>query len=102
MVRKDGQDFYVYEPAQLEDGRLCMPVRWFTRGDETFADVWDMVALEHGWVILKHRNFEVNIRDFMVSFPHLIATSDHRDHQPDPREIIGMLTPYYSFNPSLN
>lgn len=92
MVRKDDQDFYVYEPAQLENGQFCMLVRWFTRGDETLAEVWSMAALERGWVVLKHSKFEVNVWDFMVSFPHLVEIAGHRSRWPDPREIIGMLT----------
>ena len=91
MVRKDGQDFYVYEPAQLDDGQFCIPVRWFTRGEGTFAEVWRITAgpSTDGWTVLMHDKFEVDVRRFIMSFPHLVEVFQHRG-LPDPRHIIGV------------
>ncbi|RDX50747.1 hypothetical protein OH76DRAFT_1463653 [Lentinus brumalis] len=81
MVRIHEQDFYVLEPAQLRDGRVCMPVRFFTRGKDTFAYVWTMVPTHNGngWVIAQDAPLEVKVYEFLTSLPynvHFLATSN--------------------------
>ncbi|CDO75864.1 hypothetical protein BN946_scf184833.g15 [Trametes cinnabarina] len=73
MVRIHDQDFYVLEPAQLRDGRICMPVRFFTRGKDTMAYGWAMVptADKSGWVIAQDSPIEGRTCDFLTSFPVL-------------------------------
>ncbi|RDX40509.1 hypothetical protein OH76DRAFT_1506754, partial [Lentinus brumalis] len=91
MVRIHEQDFYVLEPAQLRDGRVCMPVRFFTRGKDTFAYVWTMVPTHNGngWVIAQDAPLEVKVYEFLTSLPVLRETY-HRHNLPDPCNIVGM------------
>lgn len=94
MVRVQNDDFYVYEPALLRDGRICMPYRWFTRGAETYAKVWGMTCIGgpdmsgSGWVVLKYATAEVNVRDLLSPLPTLKHTA-HFYGLPDPTRIIG-------------
>ncbi len=91
MVRVGDHDFYVYEPAQLTNGSMCVPVRWFTRGSRTFAKAWPMVPLPDGagWVVLRHAQFEVDSEQFLTPLPSLVSTHVFQG-VPDPRRIIGM------------
>lgn len=91
MVRHAGEDFYVYEPTPTLDGRVCMPVRWFTRGEETLATVWEMehTVDKQGWIVLKHRTSEVNVREFAACWENFKESFRSRG-VPDPRNIIGI------------
>ena len=55
MYRIGTRDYYIFEPAALGDGTICMPTRWFKRGDAMWFKAWLMVAEthedRHGWVI---------------------------------------------------
>ncbi|KAI0819396.1 hypothetical protein BC628DRAFT_1506524 [Trametes gibbosa] len=101
MVRYGGEDFYVYELAPLHDGRFCMPVRWFTRGGETFATAWQVIPTldNQGWVVLKHRLLELNIRMFATCWENFKMSYQSR-RVPDPRRIIGIQeTPQSGISP---
>ncbi|KAI8983315.1 hypothetical protein BD414DRAFT_515805 [Trametes punicea] len=91
MVRIGNQDYFVYEPAQLQDGRVCMPFRWFVRGREMFARVWSMVPTTDlsGWVVLEHQPFEISARELIAALPMLRETASYY-RVPDPRYIIGV------------
>ena len=90
MVRIHQQDFYVLEPTQLRDGRVWMPVRFFTRGRDTLAWGWSMVASsDHsGWIVAQDAPLEVRVNEFLSSFPILRETYSHHD-LPDPCNILG-------------
>ncbi|KAI0639400.1 hypothetical protein C8Q77DRAFT_1223885, partial [Trametes polyzona] len=91
MVRVHGVDYYVYEPAMLRDGSLCMPYRWFTRGPRTLAKAWglSMTSDRSGWVVCKHVEFEVDCSDLLSSTPTLLHTAQYYNI-PSPSKIIGM------------
>ncbi|RDX40490.1 hypothetical protein OH76DRAFT_1459488 [Lentinus brumalis] len=91
MVRVHGQDFYIHEPAQLADGRVCIPTRWFTRGSDTLAQAWTMLPTTDGsgWIIAEDLPLEISVRQLLVAFPNLQGTHCHYN-LPDPRNIIGV------------
>jgi hypothetical protein len=92
MVCAHNQDFYIFEPVMLEDQRVCMPIRWFTRGSNTIACVWAMESLDDGsgWVVQEHMEYEVDLSKFLLSFPHFVASHKHY-RLSDPRIIIGIV-----------
>lgn len=75
MARIGGKDFYIYEPAMLVDGRVCMPSRWFTRGAVLYAKCWNLRVVngEQGsmWRVYVQDDFEVSETQFLVNFPGL-------------------------------
>lgn len=94
MVRVDGHDYFIYEPAMLRDGRCCIPVRWFTRGGQLFAKSWELhvVATEnaYGWRVIQSNNFEIAASDLLKNFIDLKndAGTLYTD-LPSPANIIG-------------
>ncbi|KAI0375816.1 hypothetical protein BV20DRAFT_18264 [Pilatotrama ljubarskyi] len=108
MVRKESQDFYIYEPAQLDSHDVCMPTRWFTRGSQTYAKVWRMERTPDGqaWVVLDNAEFDVPLQRFLVALPGLIGKAAHDSSFPDPRHIIGIqdarggIHPWTATNPA--
>ncbi|KAF8148334.1 hypothetical protein K438DRAFT_1625608, partial [Mycena galopus ATCC 62051] len=91
MFRTQNQDFYIHEPTLLSNGSVCMPTRWFKRGEKTFARAWEMqeVSSTEGWVIEADKEFEVCESDLLVSFP-LLVTSFVSRKKTDPRIIKGI------------
>lgn len=91
MVRVHQQDFFIHEPAQLVDGRVCIPTRWFTRGSDTLAHAWTMLPTSDGsggWIVAEDLPLVINVRQLLVAYPNLQET--YRYHGiPDPRNIIG-------------
>ncbi|KAH9899608.1 hypothetical protein C8Q73DRAFT_680493 [Cubamyces lactineus] len=92
MLRQGEQDFYVYEPARLQNGSVCMPVRWYQREGQTFARVWAMepTADRSGWIVRKDVEFDVCDKDFLVAFPDFVRSVSHYVDTPDPRRIEGV------------
>ncbi|KAJ7127459.1 hypothetical protein C8R43DRAFT_897443, partial [Mycena crocata] len=95
MIRLHTQDFYINEPTLLSSGTVCMPTRWFKRGDKTFARVWKMHETSQpdgipGWIIEGDAEFEVCESDLLISFPLLIASCESRKIT-DPRIIKGIV-----------
>jgi hypothetical protein len=95
MIRTRNQDFYINEPTLLSNGSLCLPTRWFTRGNKTFAEAWKMYELpprdpesDSAWVIDGDRKFEICETELLVSFPVLVSTFVSRKIL-DPRRICG-------------
>ncbi|KAJ6574068.1 hypothetical protein B0H19DRAFT_1208170 [Mycena capillaripes] len=35
-------DYFIHEPAMLDDGTFCMPIRWFIRDKSLIAKCWDL------------------------------------------------------------
>ncbi|KAJ7483665.1 hypothetical protein FB451DRAFT_1029349, partial [Mycena latifolia] len=72
MLRIAGHDYFVYEPAMLDDGDFCIPTRWFVRGGEYFAKCWKLLAVSNdkgsGWRVLKSNDYEVSARRFLKDF----------------------------------
>lgn len=81
MARIGSKDFYVYEPAMLTDGSICMPSRWFLRGGTLFAKCWSLlpIVLEHGgsWRVVMRNDFEVSESQFLKNFPDLESDRHH-------------------------
>lgn len=79
MVRLGHYDFYVFEPAKLRSGLVCMPHRWFKRNNRFHARCWKMQEIEHehgrkSWRVIKgDGKFEVDEEQFLLPFP-ILAT----------------------------
>ncbi|XP_006464096.1 hypothetical protein AGABI2DRAFT_120883 [Agaricus bisporus var. bisporus H97] len=81
MIRYQSQDFYVFEPALLKNGRVVIPERWFTR---RINDVHQFFALAYSLVPMYSAT-----EDLLLSFPTLRDTFV-ADGLPDPRLILGV------------
>ncbi|KAJ3727646.1 hypothetical protein C8R42DRAFT_572308 [Lentinula raphanica] len=99
MVRLLGQDFYTFEPCLLDDGRVCMPVRWFERRGELWGTVWMMKVAESGrgpsglgWAVQSWQSAEIHYSKLLSSFPQLQRIHDSQG-LPSPQHIIGKLYP---------
>ncbi len=97
MIRvASGQDYYIYEPAMLDSGEVCMPVRWFTRMArgkyEWYAKAWRMQAVTSecavGWRVISCEDYEVAASDLLKNFPTLQGDADYHG-LPDPSKILG-------------
>ncbi|KAF6758633.1 hypothetical protein DFP72DRAFT_887757 [Ephemerocybe angulata] len=81
-ARLGDQVYYTFEPALLTGRRLCIPVRWFTRGETMYAQCWKMVFVrgEGGghWRAINDPIVEVGAHEFLLSFPNLLG--DMKDH----------------------
>ncbi|KAH7923808.1 hypothetical protein BV22DRAFT_1105892 [Leucogyrophana mollusca] len=74
MVRIGHQDYFVFEPAKLDDGSVMMPERWFS----------------HTSGAGMHEAIDVPTQRLLLSMPHMIETYQ-LDNLPDPRSIIGIV-----------
>ncbi|KAJ3558207.1 hypothetical protein NP233_g11552 [Leucocoprinus birnbaumii] len=101
MVRVDNQDFYVFEPALLINNTVCVPVRWFQRDGNIWADTWRLTPSAHrgvesgdcsGWIVHEYHTIQVPLSSFVTSFPYLCSTFHNRQNFPDPRKILGRRT----------
>jgi hypothetical protein len=90
MVRIKNQDYYVYEPSLLADGRACMPIRWFRRGNRTLARAWLMHSTPQNqdWLVCEDNEVEVDASDFTLSLPEFAKVYPHYC-MPDPHIIRG-------------
>ncbi|KAJ7736951.1 hypothetical protein DFH07DRAFT_842427, partial [Mycena maculata] len=90
MIRIKTQDFFIHEPTVLRDGTVCMPTRWFERGNQQLAQVWKMREYNHhgtaGWLVDSQKTYEIKSSDLLLSFPDFIRTHAHRKLS-DPRII---------------
>ncbi|KAG5219769.1 hypothetical protein IMY05_C4770000700 [Salix suchowensis] len=78
MARIGSKDFYVYEPAMLTDGSICMPSRWFLRDGTLFAKCWSLLPVNGGsWRVVACNDFEVSERQFLKNFPDLESDRHH-------------------------
>ncbi|ETW77160.1 hypothetical protein HETIRDRAFT_174197 [Heterobasidion irregulare TC 32-1] len=96
MVCLAGQDFFIYKPAKLQNGDICMPMHWFfceemcdgNKVPHYYANAWRLqpVVSEDGlggYVAHKYDSFVVDAVLFTLSLPQLIATFQV-DNLPDP------------------
>ncbi|KAI5988940.1 hypothetical protein F5J12DRAFT_922889 [Pisolithus orientalis] len=72
MICLHGQDFFIFEPALLSNGQVCMPIRWFKCGGLFFAKAWSLHAVVNdtgsGWIVGGHTEIEISERNLLVSF----------------------------------
>ncbi|KAI6007742.1 hypothetical protein F5J12DRAFT_921093 [Pisolithus orientalis] len=72
MIHLHGQDFFIFEPALLSNGQVCMPIRWFKCGRLFFAKAWSLCAVVNdtgsGWIVEGHTEIEISERNLLVSF----------------------------------
>ncbi|KAJ3884626.1 hypothetical protein GG344DRAFT_60313, partial [Lentinula edodes] len=71
-------DYYVFEPAMLRSGIMCMPHRWFKRQEKFYAWCWRLEENIHphaskGWKVVKgDGEFVVNEDEFLLCFKQLV------------------------------
>ncbi|KAJ7145018.1 hypothetical protein C8R46DRAFT_1232351 [Mycena filopes] len=72
MVRILKQDFYVHEPAMLDDGHCVVPTRWFMKDNQMFARCWDMQVVTNdsswGWRVIRRADLVVPATRFLKDF----------------------------------
>ena len=106
MIQIGAQDFYLFEPTKLDDGRVILPTRWFFRteveGGRTtkhfFAEACRLEAVvsegsPSGYVAHEYDQFVIDARGLMFAFPKLVETF-HMDDLPDPRVMLGLSVCY--------
>ncbi|KAI0638455.1 hypothetical protein C8Q77DRAFT_1188202 [Trametes polyzona] len=107
MVRVRSKDYYVHEPMMCEDGRVCMPMRWFTRAEgghhTMYAKCWDMEPVASdtgsGWRVMQTSSFEVPASRLLKNFPDLCAAAPMYDLPPPTRIFDVTLTPARAEDP---
>jgi hypothetical protein len=91
MARIGNQDYFIHEPAMLDDGKFCVPHRWFVRDKALVAKCWDLVVITtetgQNWRVIQ-RESEVSQARFLKSFPKLKADISLYNF-PDPSKING-------------
>ncbi|THU90801.1 hypothetical protein K435DRAFT_830076 [Dendrothele bispora CBS 962.96] len=89
-VRKDSEEFYVLEPALLQDGTVCMPFRWFKRNGIHVARAWrmHMDPADSGWHVQTFTELEVEESRFLLSFPSLALQANQLGYM-HPSQIVG-------------
>ncbi|KAJ4473242.1 hypothetical protein C8R41DRAFT_968057, partial [Lentinula lateritia] len=82
-------DYYIFEPAMLRSGVMCMPHRWFKRQEKFYAKCWRLEETVHynaskGWKVIKgDGEFVVNEDEFLLCFKQLVEGK---------RELYGNIT----------
>ncbi|KAF8192221.1 hypothetical protein K438DRAFT_1762221 [Mycena galopus ATCC 62051] len=94
MARISGKDYYIHEPAILDDGQYVIPTRWFTKDSQMFAKCWEMqvVTREHssGWRVLESQNYIVPAAKFLSNFINF-QTDAARYGVPHPSHIVDVV-----------
>ncbi|KAJ7751599.1 hypothetical protein B0H16DRAFT_1839904 [Mycena metata] len=95
MVRISKLDFYIHEPAMLDDGQCVIPTRWFMKDKQMFAKCWEMHVVTKdtswGWrVIQPTEDFIVPATRFLKDFVTLQADAATYDI-PHPSLIIDVV-----------
>ncbi|KAJ7576777.1 hypothetical protein C8J56DRAFT_869884 [Mycena floridula] len=87
MAHIGADDFFIYEPAMLNDQTCVIPYRWFTHGPSLVAKCWKMQRKlsEHyeGWRVIQNSDYEVAEDQFLKPFPELrddVATKTYLVH----------------------
>lgn len=95
MVRVGNQDFFVHEPAYLNNGVACLPIRWLERDGSLFARAARMEVVSSDaaryWIVREDEQRELSIADFDLSFPSFRAMAASYD-LPDPADIRGTIS----------
>ncbi|KAK1226230.1 hypothetical protein PQX77_010812 [Marasmius sp. AFHP31] len=75
MVRvyrgEEVKDYYIFEPAMLRNGKICMPHRWFTRDGRMIGRCWEMRDNRGSWTVLQNEELEVEKEEFLRTFVDL-------------------------------
>ncbi|KAJ7502333.1 hypothetical protein B0H11DRAFT_1712900, partial [Mycena galericulata] len=96
MLRIFGHDYYIYEPAMLDDQECCIPTRWFVHGGKYFAKCWKMLVVSSdkgsAWRVLKFEDYEVAAERFLKDFIDF-QNDANRYNIPHPSYIIDIVDP---------
>ncbi|KAJ6503838.1 hypothetical protein C8R45DRAFT_894926 [Mycena sanguinolenta] len=92
MLRIQGDDYFIHEPAMLCNGAFCIPTRWFVKAGEYYANCWEISPVTtdkgSGWrVLIKSETSVVPASDFLKNFPAFQRDAVHYG-VPDPTCII--------------
>lgn len=65
------QDYYTFEPAALQDGSACVPVRWIRRGESFVCLAWrfELSATRDSWTIREDQQLIVPQDSLLWSLP---------------------------------
>lgn len=103
MIRLRGHDYYIYEPAMLNNLSFCIPIRWFTRNGAFYARAWMLEATtlddEVGWVVREDQEVEVSQDQLVKNF--LRFAEDHEHYAvPHPSRILEKSVVVYLLRPA--
>ncbi|KAF8996948.1 hypothetical protein BDZ89DRAFT_1256673 [Hymenopellis radicata] len=94
MIRKDTSDYFIFEPTILNHHReeYCLPVRWFRRGTQMYAECWKLQAdyNNNGWLVIADE-FEVHEQQRNMNFLEF-CNNFERYNAPDPRRLLGVVS----------
>jgi hypothetical protein len=91
MAEIQNQHFFTFEPCLLNDGSVCMPVRWFHRAGALVAKAWTLYQIPSNggaWVVEEYSEIEVPQERFLVSFGEW-DTSFYAQSLPHAKNIFG-------------
>jgi len=95
MLRLGKHDYYIYEPAMLRSGLICMPHRWFLHNGCHHARCWKMEQVvcegnRKSWRVIKGQApFNVDQDQFLKNFPQLTCDVASYPHLADVSSIEG-------------
>lgn len=103
MIRLRSHDYYIYEPAMLNNLSFCIPIRWFTRNGAFYARAWMLEATtldgEVGWVVREDQEVEVSQDQLVKNF--LRFAEDHEHYAvPHPSRILEKSVVVYLLRPA--
>ncbi|KAI5824138.1 hypothetical protein K523DRAFT_343548 [Schizophyllum commune Tattone D] len=92
MVRKEddpSQDFYIYEPTLLANGKVFMPTRWYTENGDIHAKGWYLLADYRygGYYVDQRTQACISEYDLHLSLP-FFAQRHALLHLPSPHSIL--------------
>ena len=92
MIRQNGQDYFIFEPAIYKSNICCIPYRWFKREGAICAKVWpvSVSSIEgiQGLIVRDKESYEIQASHLNASFPYYTQSFVQRN-MPDPRIIHG-------------
>ncbi|TFK18065.1 hypothetical protein FA15DRAFT_603996, partial [Coprinopsis marcescibilis] len=91
-MRMGSQDFYLFEVSLVRNGgtnEIRMPVKWFMRDGQVWADTWGLTHDSRTWVAHENDLLPLRPEDFLNSLPILNQTANTREI-PDPGRIKGL------------
>ena len=79
VVHKDKQAYFVYEPALLSSGEVCIPVRWFMYRGAMHAKVWMLRQSVDGqaWIVPQYEEKITPVTAFIMPFNRLVSPREH-------------------------
>ncbi|KAF9060812.1 hypothetical protein BDP27DRAFT_1491210 [Rhodocollybia butyracea] len=79
MLRVGSVDYYIFEPAMLRSGKICMPHRWFMHGPRHYVRCWAMEevvreGVRKSWrVVQGGGEITVGEEELLKNFPQLLS-----------------------------